>query len=363
VISENWIDLGADTPIERRGHAIYLWEVTEAAVHQNLISKAGDGIHLEFSDDNGIALNTVSESRYALHFMYSSNNRIVQNEFTDNLSGAVIMLSHDILLTGNELSGNRDGASGAGMLLKDVDNVFADGNRVLRNKYGLMAEGTPEAVGATAVFVNNLFALNDTGLGLMTSAPITFVQNAMIENAVQVESLGGDLMGMTMGQSTAAPAASMPSNSGTAGTPGRVAIWSLGGRGNYWSDYTGYDADGDGVGDRAYLPEPAFAGAMEDSPTLRLFQFTIAQEAIDMASKLFPIYRYDPVIEDSAPLMSPPGPALPKENGLNGGLLALSILLIALSVAVLQVAFDIDPVRALLRQGRRAGGLLNRGAA
>jgi nitrous oxidase accessory protein len=363
VIANNQIDLDADTPIERRGHAIYLWQVTGAAIHENHISRAGDGIHLEFSDDNGIALNTVTGSRYALHFMYSNNNRIIQNEFRDNLSGAVIMLSHDILVKDNELSGNRDGATGAGMLLKDVDNIFADGNRVLRNKYGLMADGTPEAAGATATFMNNLFALNDTGLGLMTSAPISFVHNAMIENTVQVESLGGDLMGMTMGQPAAAAPAPSSSNMGTEGVSGRVATWSVGGRGNYWSDYTGYDADGDGVGDRAYLPEPAFAGAMEDSPTLRLFQFTIAQEAIDMASKMFPIYRYDPVIEDSSPLMSPPGPALPKESGLNGGLLAVSILLVALALAVLQVAFDIDPVRGLLRQGRKAGGLLNRGAA
>ena len=40
--------------MERRGHAIYFWEVDGGAIHANTITNAADGIHLEFSDDNGI---------------------------------------------------------------------------------------------------------------------------------------------------------------------------------------------------------------------------------------------------------------------------------------------------------------------
>ena len=129
------------------------------------------------------------------------------------------------------------------------------------------------------------------------------------------------------------------------------------------SDYNGYDADGDGVGDQAYRPEPAFAGALADNPTLRLFQFTLAQEALDMAAEMFPVYRYDPVIEDSAPLMTAPGPALPDERGINGALLLISILLLALAAAVVQFTLDVDPLEALFRQGKRAVGRLTGGAS
>ena len=375
VIDGNEIDLGG-VAIERRGHAIYLWEVGESAIHENVIANAADGIHLEFSDDNGMAFNTVTGSRYALHFMYSSNNRILNNTFAGNLSGAVLMFSQDLLLKDNELSGNRHGATGTGILAKDVDNLFVEGNRIVRNKYGLTASGTPQAKGATATFMNNLFALNDTGVALMTNAPITFVENAMIENTVQVESLGGDLLtadSHAAAAPTAAPGAGAATgheghSGGTAAEQPPIAaadgaVWSIGGRGNYWSDYQGYDADGDGVGDRAYRPQPAFAGALADNPTLRLFQFTLAQEAIDLAARMFPVYRYDPVIEDSAPLMSAPGPALPDESGTNGGLLLVSVVLVALAAAVVQFALDIDPLGALVRRGRRAGGYFNRGAA
>jgi nitrous oxidase accessory protein len=375
-ISNNEIDLG-DTPIERRGHAVYFWEVSGSAVHNNRITNAADGIHLEFSDDNGMALNTVTDSRYALHFMNSDNNRIVQNVFTDNLAGAVLMFSQDLLLKDNELSNNRHGATGAGILAKDIDNLFVDGNTIVRNKYGLMADGTPNTRDGTATFMNNLFALNDTGVGLMSNAPISFVENAMIENTVQVEALGGDLLGAMGGHTGAAPQPAAPSGGAHEGHSGGAsatapdaasaqagsAVWSIGGRGNYWSDYAGYDADGDGVGDQSYRPEPAFAGALADNPTLRLFQFTLAQEALDMAGEMFPVYQYDPVIEDGAPLMSPPGPALPDQSGTNSSLLMVSVLLLALAAVAVQQVLDIDPLDALFRQGKRAAAHLSGGAS
>lgn len=358
VIDNNEIDLG-DMPIERRGHGIYFWEVAEGAIHGNEVTNAGDGIHLEFSSDNGIALNTVTGSRYALHFMYSDNNRILQNTFTDNLSGAVLMFSHELLLKDNELSGNRQGATGTGILLKDVDNVFVEGNTIIRNKYGLTADGAPQSVGATVTLMRNLFALNDTGLGLMTSAPITFIENSMIENTVQVEALGAGLIGDAMAEAHDAGAQGTTSPDAASGQ----AIWSIGGRGNYWSDYRGYDADGDGIGDRPYRPDPAFGGAMEEHPNLRFFQFTLAQQAIDTAAEMFPVYDYDPVIEDAAPLMSPIGPALPEEAGVNTDLLVTSGLLVLLAAVILQFSFDFDPIAFALARGRRIAGPFNRGAA
>jgi nitrous oxidase accessory protein len=149
---------------------------------------------------------------------------------------------------------------------------------------------------------------------------------------------------------------------GGANTPAR-AVWSIGGRGNYWSDYAGYDADSDGIGDQAYRPVPAFAGALSGSPALRLFDFTLAQQALDLATKMFPVYRYNPVIEDSAPMMSAPGPALPDQSGTNGGLLLVSVLLIGLALGVLQFTLDFDPIEAFVRQGKRAAGYLKGGAS
>jgi nitrous oxidase accessory protein len=361
-IAFNEIDPGENIAVGRRGHGVYLWEVSEAVVHANLIRHSADGIHLEFSDDNGVAQNTVSDSRYALHLMSSDNNRITENTFSGNLAGAVLMYSDELLLKDNELLNNRRGATGTGILLKDSDNVFVEGNTVLRNKYGVTVEGTPNSAGATATFLRNTFALNDTGIGAFSNSPITFVENAMIENTMQVQAMSGAL-GQQLGQEhatsqTASPdASSHTGHSGQANAPVAptpsvtsrpgLAVWTLNGRGNYWSDYRGYDADGDGVGDQPYLPEPPFAGALDENATLRLFQHTLAQQALDMAADMFPVYRYDALIRDDGPLMSPPGPALPDGQGRNFELLAVSVMLLVLSGAVIQAVLDIDLAGAL----------------
>lgn len=373
-IAFNEVDPGdeRDASSERRGHGIYLWEVAESAVHGNVVRHAADGIHLEFSDDNGIVQNTVNKSRYALHFMYSHNNGILENTFEDNLAGAVLMFSNELILKDNELSGNRKGATGTGILLKDVNNLFAQGNSVLRNRYGILAQGSPNAENATVTVIQSVFALNDTGLGLFSDSPITFVENAMIDNVIQVRAMGGSIAahglsgpsgetGADSDSHTHAGQASAPNIPAPAvGTRPESAVWTVGGRGNYWSDYKGYDADGDGTGDRPYLPEPPFAGALDGNDDLRLFQHTLAQQAIDMAADMFPIYQYGAVIQDDAPLMSPPGPALPDGEGLNRELLIVSVMLVVLSGAILQAVLDIDIMASLRTRKRRAAGLEGR---
>lgn len=350
-IAYNTIDLEPEVEIGRRGYAIYLWEVEGTGVFNNTISNASDGIHLEFSDSNTIGENFAEKSRYGLHFMYSDGNKIIGNEFRDNLAGAVLMFSHDMLLKDNEMSSNRRGATGVGVLFKDCDDVFAEGNSFLRNKFGVTVEGTPQAVGATAIFRENLFALNDTGLGLMSNAPVTFVENAMIENTVQVKAMGGALAsGLLAGHSGGLAARD---TSAGAPLPPEGIVWTTAGRGNYWSDYSGYDKDGDGVGDVAYAPQPPFAGALDDNETLRLFQFTLAQEAIDMAADMFPLYEYKAVMEDPGPLMSAPGPALSRGGGLNSDLLVVSGALVLLSGLMLAWILGFDPSRLLDGMSRR----------
>lgn len=354
-VDNNSIDLGADAPIERRGHGIYLWRVSQTSVHGNVISNAGDGVHLEFADENGIGSNTITDSRYGIHLMYSHRNTILSNTLRDNLSGAVLMFSHNLLVKDNELSSNRRGASGAGMLLKDVDNIFVEGNRFLRNKFGISAEGTPQSAGATAVFIRNLLALNDTGIGLMSNSPITFVENAMIDNTVQVKALGAGIPAHTAasadphaGHQSSGHSDSPSAPQASVVQPPKGAVWAVDGRGNYWSDHQGYDANHDGVYDQPYRPRPPFAGQLDRNGALRLFQFTLAQQAIDLATKMFPVYRYQPVMEDSAPLVSPPtGLELPRGSStLSFDMLVVSVLLVTTAGAAIVWIAGVKPEAA-----------------
>lgn len=99
--------------------------------------------------------------------------------------------------------------------------------------------------------------------------------------------------------------------------------WAAEGRGNYWSDYTGYDAARDGIGDRPYRSVSVFETLRERNSAVDLLRFTPAQQAIDAAGRLFPVVQPEVLIEDPAPLMSPPTP-LPRA-GSGRGLLAASV--------------------------------------
>ena len=113
----------------------------------------------------------------------------------------------------------------------------------------------------------------------------------------------------------------------------------MNGAGNYWSDYAGYDADGDGQGDMAYKSERLFENLMQQEPLLRLFIYSPASNAIDFASRAFPLVKPKPKLVDEQPYMKPMIPAdvppLPQSNNQGWIGLAAALVLAALGLAAL----------------------------
>jgi hypothetical protein len=75
--------------------------------------------------------------------------------------------------------------------------------------------------------------------------------------------------------------------------------------GNFWSDYTGYDQNGDGVGDFVHESQTLFESMMDKEPKLRLFLFSPAQQAIEFVGRALPAVRPEAKFTDEVPLMSP----------------------------------------------------------
>jgi nitrous oxidase accessory protein len=278
-IRRNAISSVAEFNSERRGHAVYLWNSDDNRIEDNRIDEVKDGIFVGYAHHNEIRGNTVTRSRYGIHYMSSEDNRFIGNTFIDNVTGGAIMFSKRITLEDNRFSGNRSAASGFGLLLKDVDDLRMVGNRLDHNRLGVTIEGVPLAPGTEALLRDNVIAFNQVAMELATNTAATFTGNSFLGNLEQLRATG-------------------------AGTPAKNR-WDEAGRGNYWDDYRGYDAGGDGVGDIAFQYGSTYADLTQQNESLRAYTYTSARTALELALRWFPVFRSEPLAIDRAPLMSP----------------------------------------------------------
>ncbi len=279
----------ADLPPERRGHAVYLWRVRGAHLRDNRILRGKDGFYFSFSEDTLVEGNTVTGCRYGIHYMYSHRNAFVANSFVDNAVGAAVMYSTDVRLVGNTFQGSRSAAVGVGLILKDVDRVLVRGNRIAGNATGVEVENAPPTAEGWVRLEGNVVAFNGVGLSLMSTAAITATGNAFVENLRPVEPRGAVRAGAN--------------------------TWAESGRGNYWSDYAGFDADGDGVGDVPYRRTDVLEDLTVRAPALQALLFTPAHHALETTARLAPLLQGIPLVDDPAPLVRPPATGVPPAPG------------------------------------------------
>lgn len=300
---------GKELDIARRGDALRLWYSPDCRIEDNLVANSRDAV-MWFSDRVLLSGNHVSDCRYGLHFMYSDDNRLEGNLLEHNSVGAFLMYSQNLTVYRNTFRGNR-GPSGYGIGLKDMDGVDARGNLILGNRIGLYLDNSPGSVNVTHHFQENVFAYNDMGVAFLPSVRRNrFSDNTFLDNLEQVAVLGGG---------------AFPGNAFT-----------VEGRGNFWSDYRGYDLDGDGIGDLPYRSESLFENLIDREPKLRLFLFSPAQLAIEAAAEAFPMMRPRVKLVDEAPLMTAhevgaPVPEAPPARRM----LATAALLLLLPAAML----------------------------
>jgi nitrous oxidase accessory protein len=140
-----------------------------------------------------------------------------------------------------------------GLTLKDCDGSSVSHNRFTGNARGLQLDGS-----SSNRFAHNRFAQNDVAVRLLASAERnTFSANEFAQNWSDVVENGRE----------------------------STNEWSVAGIGNRWSRYTGFDFDGDGVGESAHPLLRPFEQIEAANELARLYLQSPAAGALDFAAR------------------------------------------------------------------------------
>lgn len=267
VVAFNEISGQASTE-ERAGNGVHMWHCSKMAVHHNSLHNLRDGIYFEFVDNSDISQNQSFDNlRYGLHFMFSNHDRYHRNRFENNGAGVAVMFSKFIEMSRNEFVENW-GASSYGLLLKEIYD---------------------------AQVVDNLFRQNSTAIHADGSTRIQYIGNRFLSNGWAVK-VAGACYGNNFHNNR------FEHNTFDLSYAGRLNDNLF--DGNYWSDYTGYDLDRDGVGDVPYRPVKLFSYVVGRTPEAVILLRSLFVDIINFSEKVSPVFTPDGLL-DHAPIMRP----------------------------------------------------------
>ncbi len=248
------------------GNGIQLWYSKHVEVRGNHVQGVRDGIYLEFADEVVIADNVSTKNlRYGLHFMFSNNDRYTGNTFENNGAGVAVMFSRNISMTGNTFRKNW-GSAAFGLLLKEINDAEIRGNTFEENTVGINIDGSNRVDYTDNHFIKNGWAVKVLGACYTNS----FRNNNFLYNSFDI-SYNSKMNDNVFD-------------------------------GNYWSEYTGYDLDKDGIGDVPYRPVKLFSYIVNRTPETIILLRSLFMDIIDFSEKVSPIFTPDDLV-DANPIM------------------------------------------------------------
>lgn len=276
IVKDNSSSGRADsTTQETNGNGVHLWKSPNNTIEGNQIRKHRDGIYVEFSPGNVIRGNLCRGNvRYGLHYMYSDENIFDGNTFEGNGTGSALMYSKNIILRKNTFKDNL-GLNGIGILLKSLSDSTVEENLIADNTVGIFMDDANRNI-----FTRNNFLRNGWAIDLFSSSTDNILYaNNFSDNNYQV---------MT-------------------DTERSINQFFKDSKGNYWSDYkgyNGYDLNGDGIGDIPYKPVKLLSYLVKRYPDLTVFIDSPGFQALEFAERVLPVLN--PVnLEDPYPFMNP----------------------------------------------------------
>lgn len=245
------------------GNAVHLWYCKNVEVRNNDVRNVRDGIYLEFSDDITISDNfSKNNVRYGLHFMFSNNNKVFNNVFESNGAGIALMFSKFMDVENNVITKNW-GTAAYGLLLKEVNDVNLINNSFIENTVGITVEGSNRLKYMNNDFTSNGYAIKVKGACYDNQ----ILNNNFLYNSFDI-SYNGKINDNKFDN-------------------------------NYWSNYTGYDLDKNGIGDVPYRPVKLFSYIVNRTPETIILLRSLFIDIIDFSEKVSPVFTPDDLMDEN----------------------------------------------------------------
>ena len=274
-----WIEKANDVLIEhntitgkreyaspQRGNGVQLYNTKGAKILNNDISFVRDALYVDVSHHAVFKGNRLHHSRYGTHYMNSYYNLWEDNDTYYNRGGLALMEVRDQVVRNNRAWGNSD----HGIMLRTLQDAVIENNIVAGNNRGFFIYDV-EYIKLNG----NLVVDNVVGVHLSAGSTRNEVEgNDFIGNREQVRYVGS-----------------------------RDERWGVKG-GNHWSNYLGWDRDGDSRGDVPYEANDMVDRLTWKHPSMKLLLASPAVQALRLVGQQFPVLRV-PSVVDPKPRMQP----------------------------------------------------------
>ncbi|MFP5383796.1 MAG: nitrous oxide reductase family maturation protein NosD [Gammaproteobacteria bacterium] len=255
-----------DYASSQRGNGIQLYDTRRARVIENNVGFVRDALYVDVTHDAVFLRNRLHHSRYGTHYMNSYRNLWEDNDVWMNRGGLALMEVRDQVVRNNRVWANSD----HGIMLRTIQDSVVENNIVAGNVRGFFIYDAEYNT-----LRNNRVVDNRVGVHLWAGSKNNVVErNDFIGNREQVRYVGS-----------------------------RDLPWGEK-EGNHWSNYIGWDRDGDGIGDVPYEANDIVDRLAWRHPMTKLLLASPSVQLLRVVGRQFPVLRATSVV-DPNPRMRP----------------------------------------------------------